>query len=173
MRGMIFIMIKKHINELCMEKFSKYGTYSNVLNPKGVKFGEEPVEFYRDIIKLPLGNSNLASFSLCRLLKRPLIIDASEYHNYTGEMIIPLDGDILMHVGPATSNAVVPVEDIEIFRIPKGVVVCINPGVWHYSAFVYRCNIVNILVTLPERTYMNDCYVVEIPVEKQIEIVDE
>jgi len=155
-----------------MERFSIYGAYSDMLNPKGIKFGDETFEFYRDMIKLTLGNSNTASFSLCRIFQRPLVINASEYHNYTGEMIIPLDGDILMHVGPATANGVVPVEDIEIFRIPKGVVVCVNPGVWHYAAFVYGCDSVNILVALPERTYMNDCFVVEIPKEKQIEIVD-
>lgn len=164
-------MIKKKINELSIEKFAIYGTYSNMFKPVGVKFGEEPIEFFRDLIRLELGGKN-AAFSLCRLVKRDLVINASEYHNHTGEMIIPLDGDILMHVGPATSNSVVPVEEIEVFRIPKGTVVSIYPGVWHQAAFVYQCDSVNILVALPERTYVNDCYLIDIPLENQIEIVE-
>lgn len=164
-------MIKKTIKELTQEDFSIYGTYAAMLNPKGVKFGNEPVEFFRDMIQLDLGPSNTASFSLCRLHQREFIIEASEYHNYCGEMIIPLDGDILMHVGPATFTAEVPVEDIEIYRIPKGTVVCIRPGVWHQAAFAYGCDSVNILVALPERTYMTDCYLISIPKEKQIHIV--
>ena len=164
-------MIKKNISELSKEKFCIYGTYSNMIKPEGVKFGEEPIEFYRDLIRLDLGEKN-AAFSLCRILKRDLVIKASEYHNHTGEMIIPLDGDILMHVGPATSDNVVPIAEIEIFRIPKGTVVSIYPGVWHQAAFVYQCNSVNILVALPERTYVNDCYLIDIPIENQIEIVE-
>jgi ureidoglycolate lyase len=164
-------MIKKKINELTMEKFSKYGTYADMLKPVGIKFGEEPIEFYRDMVRLDLGQSNTAAFSLCRLIKRELVVVASEYHNHTGEMIIALDGDILMHVGPAIASGEVPVEDIEIFRIPKGVLVSINPGVWHHAAFPYMCDSVNVLVALPERTYMNDCFVVELPEERQIEII--
>lgn len=165
-------MIKKEIKELTLEGFSIYGTYADILNPKGVKFGTAPIEFYRDMIQLGLGTSNTASFSLCRLEKRDLVIEASEYHNFCGEMIIPLDGEILMHVGPAIAKDEVPVEEIEVFRIPKGTVVCIRPGVWHQAAFAYRCPSVNILVTLPERTYMTDCHLITLPKEKQITIVD-
>jgi ureidoglycolate lyase len=163
-------MIKKEVKKLTTENFSIYGTYADMLNPKGTKFGTEPIEFFRDMIQLSLGQSISASFSLCRLQKRDFVIEASEYHNSCGEMIIPLDGDILMHVGAATSTAEVPVADIEIFRIPKGTIVCIRPGVWHQAAFAYKCNSVNILVALPERAYMSDCHLINIPQEKQIVI---
>ena len=163
-------MIQKKIKELTIDSFSMYGTYVDMLNPKGPKFGAEPIEFFRDMIQLSLGPSNNVSFSLCRLQKRDFVIEASEYHNSCGEMIIPLDGDILMHVGPATSTAEVPVAEIEIFRIPKGTIVCIRPGVWHQAAFTYVCDSVNILVALPERAYMTDCHLINIPQEKQIAI---
>lgn len=163
-------MLKKKINELSTDRFSTYGNYTDMLNPKGIKIGQEPIEFFRDMVRLDLGQSNAAAFSLCRLLKRKLVITHSEYHNHTGEMIIPLDGDILMHVGPATPTGEIPVDDIEIFRVPKGTLVSIHPGVWHHAAFAYGSECVNILVALPERTYINDCFVVELPGDKQIEI---
>lgn len=165
-------MITKKIQQLSKDKFEIYGTYTDMLDPKGVKFGEEPVEFFRDMLRLDLGLCTNAAFSLCRIKSRPQIIEASEYHNNCGEMIIPLDGDILMHVGPATFSAMVPVEDIEIFRIPKGTAVSIHSGVWHQAAFTYGTDDVNILVALPERTYMKDCYLIEIPVDKRIIIED-
>ena len=86
-------------------------------------------------------------------------------------MIMPIDGDILMHFGPATADNEAPVEDIEIFHIPRGTLVCMRPGVWHQAAFPYMCESVNILVALAERVYANDCHLFEIPIEKQIMIV--
>lgn len=166
-------MISKEIKELTKDHFHLYGDFVDLLQPRGVKFGEAPVEFFRDLIQLNLGNSNSASFSLCRLEKRPLIVEASEYHDYTGEMIVPLDGDVLIHVGPAVATTEVPVEEIEIFRIPKGTLVCIRPGVWHQAAFAYGCDRVHILVTLPERTYVTDCHLIPLPPEQQIWIIDQ
>lgn len=163
--------MEKTIKELNREDFNKYGSYAKMLDPEGaIKFGAEPIEFYRDMIQLNMGNSNTASFSLCRLLKRDYVIEASEFHNYCGEMIIPIDGDILMHVGPAIDTDKIPVEEIEVYRIPKGTIVCINPGVWHQAAFAYECDSVNILVTLPERTYMNDCNLIKLEPEQYIKI---
>lgn len=165
-------LVEKEIRELTKDNFHMYGDFTDMLHPQGVKFGTAPNEFFRDLIQLNLGNSNSVSFSLCRLAKRPLVIEASEYHNYSGEMIIPLDGDILMHVGPAVATDEVPVEQIEIFLVPKGTVVCIRPGVWHQAAFAYGCDSVHILVALPERTYMTDCHLISLPPEQQIRITD-
>ncbi len=46
----------------------------------------------------------------------------------------------------------------------------LNPGVWHHaplSAFGYP---VNVLIILPKRTYANDCTVVQLEGDDQIEI---
>jgi ureidoglycolate lyase len=165
------LMVKKTIKELNFNDFRKYGNYSDMLKPEGIKFGEEPVEFFRDMVQQKMDSSCAVSYSLCRLIKREYIVEASEYHNYSGETIIPLDGDILMHVGPASANDEVPVEDIEIYRVPKGTLVCINPGVWHQAAFAYKCDSVNILVALPERAYVNDCHLITLEPDKKIEIL--
>jgi ureidoglycolate lyase len=164
-------MIKKRIQELSLEKFSKYGTFANMLNPQAVKFGAPPIEFFRDMAQLELGLRAAPSFSVCRVEKRPLIVDVSEYHHDCGEGILPLDGDVLMHVAPASAGEL-NTEDIEIFRAPRGTLVTLRPGVWHHAVFAYNTEAVNALIVLPERTYATDCYVYEIPEDQQIEIED-
>lgn len=168
-------MKKVSVKQLSADSFSIYGSYANLLNPdsKAFKFvGENVFEFYRDMVVSSLGPSNEAAFSTCRVFKRQQIIDTSEYHNFCGETIIPMDGDILMHVAPATGGDEVPVDMLEVFYIPKGTVVSIRPGVWHHAAFPAGCDSVNIVCILPERTYANDCHVVTIPEEQRIEVVD-
>ena len=99
-----------------------------MLNPLGYGFGEEPVLFYRGYAAAVFGMQHQCFiFSLCCVYKRPLIIDCSEYHNYCGETIIPLDGDILMHVAPATGDDQPPVDEIEVFHVPRGTMVVIKP----------------------------------------------
>ena len=83
---------------------------------------------------------------------------------------MPLDGDILMHVAPAVPDDQPPVDQIEVFHVPKGTMVVINPGVWHQAAFPFNCESVNILCILPERTYAIDCHLRDLPEGKLVEI---
>lgn len=161
---------KTKVKELTLADFNIYGSFANMINPQTPKLGVEPAEFYRDMVFLNLGQNNIASFSVCRVSKRPFIVDATEFHRNTEEGILPLDGDILMHVGLATPNGDVPIDRMEIFRVPKGTIVTLRPGVWHNAPFTYECDFVNVLIVLPERTYANDCYVFEIPNKDRIEI---
>jgi len=166
-------MRKVRIKELTHESFSPYGSFANLINPNSIKIGDAPIEFYRDMVLLNLGNNNQASFSVCRVLKRDLVIDLTEYHNFSGEGTLPLDGDVLMHVGPATPEGEIPVDKIEVFRVPKGTFVSIRPGVWHHAVFAYKCDYVNTLIVLPERTYANDCKVCKLEGEDRIQIVED
>jgi len=63
---------------------------------------------------------------------------------------MPLDGDILMHVAPATPPQAVPLDKIEVFRVPKGTLVVLRPGVWHCAPFAEKNDFVNCMVVLPE-----------------------
>ncbi|MDY0094194.1 MAG: ureidoglycolate lyase [Candidatus Vecturithrix sp.] len=162
-------MLKKPVQDLSQEKFSKYGTFVNMLNPQTVKIGAPPIEFFRDMAQLQLGCQAAPSFSICRVEKRPLIVDTSEYHNHCGEGTLPLDGDILIHVAPATAGEL-NTEDIEIFRVPQGTFVTLRPGVWHHAAFTWNTDSVNVLIVLAERTYATDCYVHEIPAAQRVAI---
>lgn len=158
------------VKELSLEAFAPYGAYANMLNPSAAKIGQEPIEFFRDMLPLELGTAHYASFSICRVLKREPVIDVTEYHTACGELCMALDGDMLIHVGPATPNGQVPLDRFEVFRVPKGTGVVIRPGVWHHAPFVINTDVVNCLIVLPERTYANDCEVFEIPEADRIGI---
>ncbi|MFH0965415.1 MAG: ureidoglycolate lyase [Planctomycetota bacterium] len=164
-------MRKTRIRELSLKAFAPYGAYASLINPDTVRIGAEPIEFFRDMVQLDLAGHSIASFSVCRVLQRPPVIDVTEYHSSCGEGILPLDGDILCHVAAATPRGETPSSKIEVFRIPRGTFVSLRPGVWHHAPFAHGARCVNTLIVLPERTYANDCTVVEIPEPQRVEIV--
>jgi ureidoglycolate lyase len=163
-------MYKLPIKPLTLETFHPFGSFANLINPTAIKIGTEPVEFYRDMAGLDLGQHTAASFSTCRVTTRPLIVTDLEYHTHCGEGILPLDGDILQPVAPATANGDLPWDRIEVFLIPKGTMVTLNAGVWHCGPYAYNADVVNTLIALPERVYANDCKVVALPEEERSEI---
>ncbi len=160
------------IEELTVERFWPFGTFARHLNPTEIKIGAPPVEFYRDMTQLDLGGASIVSFSTCRVEKREPMIDVTEYHTATGEGILPLDADVLIHVGPATPpDAPVPLDQFRVFRVPRGTMVALRPGVWHHAPFALDSEVANVLIVLPERTYANDCEVVELTEDERIHIV--
>ena len=158
------------VKEITLENFNKYGKFANMIHPTACKIGEEPVEFYRDMLQLGFGQTNTGSFSICRVLKRPFIVDNIEFHTVAGEGVLPLDGDILLCVAPATAMGDVPVNRVEVFKVPKGTMVTIYPGVWHSAPFALLSDCVNVLIVLPERVYANDCSVVVLKEQERITI---
>ncbi len=75
---------------------------------------------------------------------------------------------MIVHVAPAGKD---PVPELtEAFLVPKGTMVLLNTGVWHLSAIPVNKETAHVLIVLPERTYFNDCVVVEYPEEKWVEI---
>jgi len=163
-------MNKICVKELDEKSFRNYGSYANVINPDTPKLGPPPVEFHRDIGQITLGQSTIPSFSVTRITPRPLVIEKFEYHNFSGEAFLPLDGDVLVHLAPAGRCSDIPYDEIEVFRIPKGTLVTLRPGVWHQAPFCYGRDVVNVLVVLPERAYQNDCAVITFPEENIIQI---
>ena len=155
------------IKELSTEAFKPYGSYANMVKPTGPKMGG----FHPDMAVMTLGQANEAAFSVTQVQKKENIIDAMECHNHTGEGILPLDGDVLVHVAPASRTDKVPMDQVEVFRVPKGTLITLRPGVWHCAPFAENADVVNILVVLPERTYANDIYFYMVPKADQIRIV--
>ena len=156
-------MIKKNILPLSELSYNKYGYYQNLLYPDGERFDSEYFSFCRDLVAAPCGAlGGDISFSVCTVKKRPLVVDVMEIHNNTYEAALPLDGDMLLQVIPASQKGELPANQTEIFLVPKGTLVVLRSGVWHHAPFAYNCDAVNVLVMLPERTYVNDCTVVEL-----------
>ena len=147
---------------LSVDGFLPFGSYSNMIDPDAQKFGSPPIEFFRDMIQQELGGESSVSFSTCRVEKREPIIDVSEYHSKTAEGLMPLDNDVLIHVAPAVpGGAPAPLDEMRVFIVPKGTFVVLNRGAWHHAPFAFNSDLANILVVLPERSYANDCTVVE------------
>jgi ureidoglycolate lyase len=163
-------MRKIGVKELDRDSFEVYGSYQRVIDPETEKIGEQPIEFFRDMVQLNLGPVSTASISVCRVQKRPFVIDTVEYHNGSSEGILPLDGDVVIHVAPATPPDKIPLDRFEAFRVPVGTFVALRAGVWHHAAYALGKDVVNILIVLPERAYARDCTALEIPEKEQIEI---
>lgn len=156
---------------LQVEAFLPFGFYANMINPKTEKLGTPPIEFFRDMVQMDMGGVAIPSFSICRVEKRDFVIDVTEYHMSTGEGIMPLDNDILIHVAPASPvKTPPPLDKIRVFRVPKGTMVVLRPGVWHHAPFTVNEKPSNVLIVLPERTYARDCAVVEIAKADQIQV---
>lgn len=158
------------VQPLSLEKFSKYGSYVNMLDPATCKLGSKPIEFYRDMLQLDVGGAQ-PSFSICRVEKREPVIDVSEYHNDTCEGIMPLDAPVYIHVAPANGGEKVPLKQMEVFLVPQGTFVALRRGVWHHAPFTTGSKAANVLIVLPERTYVNDCVVHKISAKDRLKIV--
>lgn len=150
---------------LSREAFAPFGDYTDICNPQGHSLGV----FYPDRLLFDVSGAMPIGFS-------PLSVDrpdtyrvtAAEYHNTTAEGILPLDADVVIHVAPP-STAPIP-EKTEAFIVPKGTLVKLNAGVWHLCALPIDRPHVNILIVLPQRTYVNDCITVEYPAHQHIDI---
>ncbi len=156
-------MKKIKVEQLSLEAYKPFGSFANLINPTDDKLGTPPVEFFRDQLQIDVSPANSWSYSCCRVEQRPLVIDILEYHSACGEVVLPLDNDILLQVGPATANKNnIPLDKMRVFYVPKGTAITIKPGVWHWGPFSSNNKPANILINLPERTYANDCVVVEL-----------
>ena len=159
-------MRKITADTLSIEKFQAYGTFSNILNPEGYCLGD----FYPDKLRNPISGTTPQGFSPL-LVYRPekMIIDTVEYHNHTGEIFLPLDTDIVIHVAPQSPTPIP--EKTEAFIIPKGTIVRLHVGIYHYCPFSIEKEKGHVLIVLPERTYVNDCVVFKYEETNHMEIV--
>lgn len=149
------------VEELSLEAFDEFGTFKKCIEPETEYFGEDPVRFYRDMVQEDLGNKSVVSFSVCRVLPRDYEITVSEYHSHTGEGILPLDNDVIIHVAPGAGNGDLPLDKMRVFRVPMGTMVALKPGVFHHAPWTVNDKVANSLIVLPRRTYANDCIVID------------
>jgi ureidoglycolate lyase len=158
--------------------FSRYGTFACMIDPEAnrphsMRIGAPPIEFFRDMLQTGLGQDSVASFGVCRVTKRPFVIDASEWHDGACEAMMPIDGDVLAHVAPAVPEGRFPSELCEVFLVPKGTMIVTRPGVWHHGPFALGQERVSCLVTLPERLYARDCKSVALDPKDRLAITGE
>lgn len=148
------------------ENFKEFGSFTDLLNPEGYSLGD----FYQDRLKMHSSGNMQITFSPL-LVHKPekMVVTSAEYHNYTQEGVLCLDDDVIVHVAPAGKD---PVPELtEAFLVPRGTMVVLNTGAWHLSAIPVNKELAHVLIVLPERTYFNDCVVVDYPEDKWVEII--
>jgi ureidoglycolate lyase len=141
------------------------------------RIGQQPIVFVRDPVQQVIGSPGGlgdVSYSVCVVDPRPLVVDVLEYHSHTGEGILGLDGDMILQLAPATRSVDnVPVDQLRAFLVKRGTLVVIRPGVWHHAPFCIEAQRLHVLIALPERTYENDCTVVQLGETEQVRIEHE
>lgn len=163
-------MRKVKPQELTLAAFAKYGRFAAMTNPDGPSVGPAIHEFFRDQIVFSYASAFPVGLSVSHVKNRPMLVDVTEIHRDTGEVMLPLTGDVYCHVGLPSGYDDADYDSFESFRIPKGTAVVIDNGVWHHACFPCGEGDVDVLVLLPERTYANDCIVRSIPADKQFMI---
>lgn len=138
------------------ENFRPYGYIANITDPsEEYSMGEVPCVFHRDMVLAPNADSAPIAFGSLKVDIRPYIIEDLEYHNYACEVMMPFDDDMIMHVGPASNDAI-ELEKLEAFLIPKGTLIVLRAGTWHGAPYPIHNEHGTVLICLPERTYLND-----------------
>ena len=154
--------------KLDREAFRPYGDYIDLLHVKQMEQREEDNIFVPDLVELHLDGRMPASICVARVSECERVVSVLEYHQFTCEGILPLDGDIDIFVGPSSFR--VDPETVEAFRVPRRTIVRLNPGVLHGRQFVVDTPAVNVLILLPERTFGNDCTFTRLEEKDQIRI---
>lgn len=153
------------------ENFIEFGSWFNIGAFEGLSLNGELHRFFPDRANIACGSTAPIGFSGIEV-KKPenMIVKALEYHNYTPECIVALNDDMIVHVSPASAGTPA-LELTKAFIVPKGTLVKFNTGVWHLCPLPVHEEKLSALVILPERTYMNDCTVVELDEKNWFEIV--
>lgn len=159
------------IQPLTLEAFVRYGTFADLIDPKGDITGTpgSVIEFYRDLAAITT-QSDVIGISVTKVSRRPMVAMKAEYHDLCSEAIVPLNDDVVIHIAPASPHGVVPYEKFEAFLVPKNTLVVLRPGVWHHAPFALTQDSVSVLVLLPERTYARDCSVALFPEDQYMAI---
>lgn len=157
------------IEKLTAEAFKPFGNYYDILNPEGYALEGALHKFYPD--RVWDSYTGHVGFSPIAVRKpEKYTVDAVEYHNTTSEIIMPINGDMILHVAPASAGK--PVTHLtRAFIIPKGTMVQINAAIWHLCPLPVDVDVLHALIILPECTYATDCTVVPLAEEEQFEIV--
>ena len=151
---------------ITQQAFAPFGDFASVTEPDGYHLGG----FYNDQVVMPISEGRALGLSpLIQQKPERMLVTKAEFHDTTGEGMVMMDDDMVLHVAPA-GNCPVP-ELTQAFLVPQGTVVFLKIGVWHCGAFPVHKQQAHLLILLPERIYRTDCTVVEYDPADQIEIV--
>ena len=158
-------MKKIKLEKLTKEAFAPFGTYYDYSNPDGYGLSGAIHTFYPD--RLTAYIDGQVAFSPI-VVKNPgeYKITQAEYHTTTPELILPISGDMIVHVAPPSAGKPLP-EYTKAFLVPKNTLIKMNACVWHLAPLPANDESLTAIIILPECTYMNDCTVVDLKEDEQ------
>ena len=152
------------------ENWAPYGYLANISDPNDTYgMGNYPCTFHRDMVLAPMAASAPIAFGSLKVGKRPMVIEDVEYHSLASEVMMPLDCDMVMYVGPANGGEP-ELDKLEAFIIPKGTMTVFRAGAWHGAPYPLE-DVGTVLICLPERTYLNDTHKIILEERDRISIV--
>ncbi len=147
------------VEPLTHEAFAPFGQYYDMEHPDGYPLSGELHRFFPD--RVTAHEEHQVAFSPI-LVKKPAVMEITqaEYHTTTCEIILPLNGDMILHVAPPSAGKPLPAYT-RAFLVPKHTLVKMNACVWHLAPLPADIPELCAMIVLPECTYMNDCTVVD------------
>ena len=153
------------VENLTKEAFAPYGEFYAMDKPDGHALCGEIHCFYPDRVTAYQGHN--VGFSAITVKKpEKMLITQVEYHTTTAELIMPLSGDMILHVAEPSAGTPIT-EKTKAFLVPKNTLIKMKAGVWHLAPLPAEDDVLAALIVLPECTYMNDCTVVDLKEEEQ------
>lgn len=162
-------MRKVKAEPITNEAFAPFGQFYKMDKPEGYALCGEIHKFYPDRVVADC-NHRIGYSPIVVRKPEKMVITQQEYHTTTWEMILPLDGDMILHCAPASAGTVVT-DCVKAFIVPKNTLVKMNSAIWHLAPLPVNNESLTAMIILPECTYANDCTVVDLSEEEQFEIV--
>lgn len=135
--------------------FLQYGYVADIADPANTyRLGSYPCTFHRDMVTMPVKDCTPPAFGSLKVGKRPMVIEDTEFHSSSPELMMPLDDDMVIYVAPANADAV-EMDEVVAYLVPKGTLVVLKPGTWHGAPYPVNQD-GTVLICLPERAYLND-----------------
>lgn len=158
-----------NVQELSLPGFGAFGSYASMYKAEAPMTGTVRIDFYRDVKQLGLSPCGTASVNLCRAEPRPHVVDVLACCNSRVTGFLPLNGDMLLQLAPASSSGAVPLDEIAIFRIPCGTLCTIREGVWHYVPYPAGDQPVLAYIVQPDPAPQSDYMIVDLEPAQQVQ----
>lgn len=125
---------KLHVKQASVQSFARFGTF--VAASEGAPFEGGNTASYREKAGVIDAGGGRVSVGVLNLKARPLAVSELERHVATPELLVAVEGDVVIPVAPANHPGVNPdVHAVEVFRLNQGEAVILNTGVWHGLPF--------------------------------------
>jgi ureidoglycolate hydrolase len=93
-----------------------------------------------------------------------------ERHLETAELLVPLDGDVVLVLGAPTGGPLPDPARFAAIRLPRGQAVLLHPGTWHYAP-LSESGVVHVLVAFASGTSDSDKDLHDVANELGVEFV--